>query len=38
MQSACFMHEMPNKTVVERQRLRESSVEMSCAKEANPEV
>lgn len=30
------MHEMPNKTVMEGQRLRESSDAMSCAKEGNP--
>lgn len=36
MQSAHFMREMTNKTVVERQRLRENSDAMSCAKEAIP--
>lgn len=30
------MHEMPDKTIVERLRLRESSDAMSCAKEASP--
>lgn len=34
MQSAHFMHEMTNKIVVARQRLRENSDAMSCAKEA----
>lgn len=36
MQNALFMHEMPNKTVMEGPRLRESSDAMSCAKEGNP--
>lgn len=36
MQSAHFMHEMTNKIVVARQRLRENSDAMSCAKEVIP--
>lgn len=36
MQSAHFMHEMPDKTIVERLRLRENSDAMSCSKEASP--
>lgn len=36
MQSAHFMHEMTNKIVVARQRVKENSDAMSCAKEAIP--